>query len=780
MAEIQSLGIGSGLLTADLVDQLVAAEREPVEERLLIEQEEIEAKISAFGTVNSLMSTLDGTVSALASTVSFNAKTASSSDETIITATASSIATTGRYDIVVSTLAQSHSLSTASTYATTNTTVGTGTLTFQFGTTDYTEGTDTYTSFTVNSDLASQELTIDSSNNTLAGIRDTINNANFDVSASIVNDGTGNRLVFTSSTGAAKSMEIVVTNDSGSGLADLDFNSTSTSMEQSQAAADTAVTVNGLSATSSDRVISDMVTGITFNLKKVDASTTVSIDIANDTTSASNKIQSFVDAFNELKTQTNLLTKYDDEGEDSGILLGDSTLRSIVKQLRSTTTGGIQGLSGSTITALSEVGVTTDAETGLLSYDSATFIAAYKATPEDILSLFATNGSTTNTEISYVDSLSDDTVAGDYAVVISAIAEQGAYYALNQADSYTIDSDSDTFVINVDGISSGTITLSSASYTGETMATELNTQIALDSTLKDAGKSVSVAYTGGDLVFTSGSYGSTSSVNFSSLDTNTTSVLGINDTTGTFVGADVLPISGNITIDGDNDTFEMTVNSTASGTITLTQGSYTGADLATQIQTQINADSVFSALGMSSTVAYVTGASDGHLTVDFGLTTDTIAFTTVDTNTIAELGLTRSVGLDVAGTINGATATGSGQRLTGLDGDDSEGIRVNVTSTTTGSKGDVSFIRGIGSQLAILLNTMLDSSSGIVANKTTTLNSLLTENKSDQTDLDERMDALTARLSSQFAFNDAIIATLNSTSDFLTTQFDLINSQYKN
>jgi len=527
-------------------------------------------------------------------------------------------------------------------------------------------------------------------------------------------------------------------------------------------------------------VISDMVTGITFNLKKVDASTTVSIDIENDTSSASTKIQNFVDAFNELKTQTNELTKFDDEGDSNGILLGDSTIRSIVNQLRTTTTGGVQGLTGATITALSEVGVTTDSGTGLLSYDSSEFIAAFKATPEDILSLFATNGSTTNTEIAYVDSLSDNTVAGTYAVEISAISEQGTYYALNQADSYIIDSDSDTFVINVDGVASGTITLSAATYTGATMAAELNTQIALDSTLKSAGKSVTVAYTGGDLTFTSGTYGSTSSVNFTSLDTNTTSVMGINDTTGTFVGADVLPISGNINIDGDNDTFVMTVNSKVSNTITLTQGDYTGSALATQLQSQINADATFAGLGMSATVAYVTGASDGHFTIDFGLTTDTVTFTTVDTNTIAELGLMRATGLDVEGTINGATATGSGQRLTGKTGDDSEGLRVNVTSSTTGSKGNVTFIRGIGNQLSILLDAILNSTTGTVANKTTSLNSLLTENRSDQTDLDERMDALSARLSAQFAFNDAIISTLNSTSDFLTTQFNLLNNQNDN
>ena len=307
MAEVQSLGVGSGLLTADLVDQLVAAEKEPAEARLQLEQEEIEAKISAFGGIKSALDSLDGSVSSLSSPITYKTKTASSTDETVVTATASSIASAGRYDLVVSAVAQAHSLYTASTYTNASSVVGTGTLTFRFGTTDYTPGTDTYTSFTVNTEVASKSLTIDSGNNTLAGIRDTINEANFGVTASIVNDGTGNRLVFTSATGAAKSMEVVVTDDGGSGLADLNFNSSSTAMEQSQAGIDTALTVNGLSTTSSDRVISDMVTGLTFNIKKADASSTVSIDVALDTNSVSEKIQSFVDAFNELKTLTKIL-----------------------------------------------------------------------------------------------------------------------------------------------------------------------------------------------------------------------------------------------------------------------------------------------------------------------------------------------------------------------------------------------------------------------------------------------------------------------------------------
>ncbi|MCB1665323.1 MAG: flagellar filament capping protein FliD [Pseudomonadales bacterium] len=224
MASIQSLGVGSGLLTSELVDQIIEAERAPVEARLDNKQTVAEAKISAYGEITSALSTFDSSLAALRLPSTFNASTVSSSNETSVTATASSLAVAGSYTVNVSQLAQTHSIA-SNAYEEVTDTVGTGVLNFRFGTTTYGVG-DSYDSFTLNPDATSKSIVISSSNNTLAGIRDAVNKANFGVQASIVDDGTGYRLVFTSkNSGAKNSIEVVTTGTDG--LKALNYNASS-------------------------------------------------------------------------------------------------------------------------------------------------------------------------------------------------------------------------------------------------------------------------------------------------------------------------------------------------------------------------------------------------------------------------------------------------------------------------------------------------------------------------------------------------------------------------
>jgi flagellar capping protein FliD len=224
MASIQSLGIGSGLLTAELVDDIIATEREPTENRLNAEQEFVEAKISAYGEVSSSVSAFSGTLQSLALPSTFEASTASSTNEDSVTASASSVAVEGNYIVEVNALAQSHSVASGS-YQTLDETVGTGSLVFQFGTIAY-DGSDNYESFTVNADSSTKAVAINSTNNTLAGIRDAVNAADFGVQASIVDDGSGFRLLFSSvDQGAQNALEIVATGDEG--IRALNYNSSS-------------------------------------------------------------------------------------------------------------------------------------------------------------------------------------------------------------------------------------------------------------------------------------------------------------------------------------------------------------------------------------------------------------------------------------------------------------------------------------------------------------------------------------------------------------------------
>jgi flagellar capping protein FliD len=224
MASIQSLGVGSGLLTSELVEQIIEAERAPVEARLNNKKAIAEAKISAFGEVTTALSAFDSSLQSLRLPSTFNASQVESSNTSAVTGTASSLATSGSYTVSVSQIAQQHSIASGS-YEEVTSTVGTGLLTFRFGTIDFGVG-DSYDGFTVNPDVSSRSISITANNNTLAGIRDAVNNANFGVQATIVDDGSGYRLVFTSkNSGAENSIE--VTTIGSAGLKALSYNQAS-------------------------------------------------------------------------------------------------------------------------------------------------------------------------------------------------------------------------------------------------------------------------------------------------------------------------------------------------------------------------------------------------------------------------------------------------------------------------------------------------------------------------------------------------------------------------
>ncbi len=275
MASIQSLGIGSGLLTSELVDDIIAAEREPIENRLDAEQELVEAKISAYGEIVSSVSAFDSSLQALSLPSTFNTSQAESTNEALVSATASSVAVAGSYTVEVSQLAQSHSVA-SDAYATLDEIVGTGSLTFKFGTIAY-DMSENYQSFTVNPDTSTETLAIDSTNNTLAGIRDAVNNADFGVLASIVDDGSGFRLVFSAEeSGLDQALEIVATGDAG--IRALNYNLASeTATLNAVTAAGTTDLSTGAGLSAADRAFTIDYNGTALNVL-------ISSDPAIDTT----------------------------------------------------------------------------------------------------------------------------------------------------------------------------------------------------------------------------------------------------------------------------------------------------------------------------------------------------------------------------------------------------------------------------------------------------------------------------------------------------------------
>ncbi len=579
MATITSLGAGSGLDLASMVEQLVAAERAPKEALLDLREVTIQAKLSAYGTFKSGLSTFDDALTSLQSAATFRQTTATSSDSDVFTATASGDVSPGSHSIEVTDLAQSHRVASAA-FTSTADTVGTGTITFRFGTYDGT--------FTANPAKAIENVTIDATNNSLQGIRDAVNAADAGVTASIVNDGSGYRLLFKSDdSGAANSLEVTVTdtgdgnNLDNAGLSQLAYDPTGTlgngkNMSETATAQDAAFSIDGLSMTRSSNSVSGAIEGVTLELTGETSGTPATLTLTQDLTGITAQLQAFVDSYNTLNSTLDDLAGYDASTEEGGILLGDSMVNSVSSNIRNILTGAISGLTGQ-YTSLAQIGISFQLD-GTLELDSSDLSAALEDDINAVAKVFAATGTSSDSLISYVSS-TDDTVVGDYALTITQLATKGEF--TGGVAALTVDASNDTFEINVDGIQSGTVTLTQGTYaSGDDLAAQLQSQINGESAIQSGGVSVVVSYDTDHFVITSASYGDASKVELTTvegtglgLDTGS-DVDGVN-VAGTIGGVAATGIGQVLYGSGDTDGLQLTVSGGAlgaRGTLSFTRG----------------------------------------------------------------------------------------------------------------------------------------------------------------------------------------------------------------
>jgi flagellar hook-associated protein 2 len=587
MAGISSPGIGSGLDINSLVSQLVSLEAQPPTNRYNREESSLQTRLSGLGIFKGAVSSLNSSLASLTSAATFQGRKASSSDSDVLTASASSIASEGVYDIDVTTLAKAHTLvtDTTSPFATTTESIGTGSITIKFGTTDYDSGTDTYNSFTQNTGLGTHNITIDSSNDSLEGIRDAINEADIGVRASIINNGSGYLLSFVSENAGADNSIQVTTSTTTGDLSVFDFNGTATNMEQTRAAQDTALTINGVAITSESNSITSAIEGVTLDLLATGTST---LTVSHNKGAVTSAINSFVKKYNDYMSTVDQLTGYDPDTQKAGILIGDAGVRSITNQVQNYITGLVDGLTGP-FTSLATLGITTKDDGGL-EVNSATLSSALEDNFDDVAALFAALGQPSDSLIDFVES-GDDTQVGEYAVNITQLATQGSIEGTdgtrtdlqnhdgsgNFLSDFVVDADNDTFTIVVDGVTANSVTLTQGNYTtASDLAAEIEAQINGDDDLVDNGITVDVSFDNATSTFTitSSSYGSDSTIGFTSVDTNTADELGFSASLTGTDGVDVAGTIGGVTATGAGQ--QLTGSGDADGLVIEITGGATG------------------------------------------------------------------------------------------------------------------------------------------------------------------------------------------------------------
>ena len=315
---ISSTGIGSGLDINGIVSSLTTAAGLAQNNQLSDRKTALTAQVSAYGTFSSALETLQATLTTLTDPKTLAGRTVTLGDDKIASATATSAAIPAQYSLQVQNLATAASLA-SQPLPSGATVVGTGTLNIAVG-------------------GSSASITIDSTDNTLAGIASAINSApnNPGLSASVLTTSAGARLVLTGNvTGAANAITVTQSGGDG-GLAALTYDPTNgvTNLSQTQAATDASFSVNGFAATSASNQVSSVISGVTINLLSASAAgTPTTLTVGNDTTGAQTSIGTFVTALNGLITSIQSLTSYDPSTQTAGPLLGNATLQSFQNQL---------------------------------------------------------------------------------------------------------------------------------------------------------------------------------------------------------------------------------------------------------------------------------------------------------------------------------------------------------------------------------------------------------------------------------------------------------------
>lgn len=357
MAGVTSTGLGSGLDINSIVTQLVAAEQKPTVARLDKKEAQLQAEISALGTVKAAFSDLRTSLTALRNANGLDKIAANSSDPSIFTASASSSVKSAAYAIEVKQLAQAQTQASQGFASADTVPIAAGaTLTIDVGT-------------------SSKAITI-AATDTLSDIMAAINTADAGVTASIVNDGgtDGYHLVLKSdTTGTANT--ITVTDSS-----------TTFTFSEKQAAADAIVGINGIDVTSASNTISSAVDGLTFNLLQAKPGTSLSLSVAADSSSYTTAIKTMTDKYNALIDTIASVASYDPNTKQAGPLFSDGGVRMSIGQIKSILGQAISGLSG-TVKTPHDVGFSTDSG-GRLAFNPAKLSAALVIHKDDVITLF--------------------------------------------------------------------------------------------------------------------------------------------------------------------------------------------------------------------------------------------------------------------------------------------------------------------------------------------------------------------------------------------------------
>jgi flagellar hook-associated protein 2 len=530
-------GLISGIDTTKVIEGLLALEQQKID-NIARKATSIQSQQTAFKGVEARLLALQSQMTQLAKPQNgtFDARSITVSDPDALSAAVTSSAVPGEYHLRVTQLAQAHQLASQG-FDRLDSAVTHGNLSIQIG------------------DVTT-DLTVDDTNDTLQGLAGAINASGAALTATVINDGSGDDqqgyrlLLAAKTTGSAN--QIVVTN----GLADTSGDAIKPILDVVvQAAADASITIGSgpgaLTVTSASNKIDALIPGLSLSLKQSDPDNDITLTVSNDINGITQGIQGFVSAYNEVVNFTNQLSSYDSTTGRAGLLLGNVQLLSIEQQIRSVMQRVVPGATAG-MNYLGALGIATS-DRGLLVLDNtklANILNGNKpgVTLNDVRKLFAMTGSSTNPGMQFVSGSAKTHASTDpYTVHITQAADQAALTAPNAvAASTVIDNTNNTLIVKVNGTTSGTLTLANGTYSRSALAQALKTAINSDTAL--GARDVDVALLNDKATINSRTYGAASRIEVQS--GSALAALG-------FAGGESAQghdVAGSFVVDGDTET----------------------------------------------------------------------------------------------------------------------------------------------------------------------------------------------------------------------------------
>ncbi|SKB41765.1 flagellar filament capping protein FliD [Sphingopyxis flava] len=384
---INSLGMGSGINIPQLVADLANASRAPKVERLSQLSQQNQARISA---VAQARSDLDGFADSLSLMVSDGTlrSTPTVSDESVLSATARAGLTADSYSatIEVTQLARAQT-AYSGVVADRTAAIGQGTMTLSIGGTDH-------------------AITIDATNDSLDGLAAAISASGAGVTASIIADEGGYRLIVKGATGEANAFTLTADAGADPGLAAFGYGAGG-NMTLGQTATDAQFTIDGVAFSRATNIVDDVVPGMSLTLKKAAPGQPVDIGASRPLDMIKQTIGDFVAVYNQVKQS--LAAAADMSGATRSLRQLESQLADLV---------GKTLTSDPAINKLTDIGISTTKE-GLLSLDSAKLEKALATNAGAVEALFNPRRDATHTETTdpgiaaALDAIRDAAVATD-------------------------------------------------------------------------------------------------------------------------------------------------------------------------------------------------------------------------------------------------------------------------------------------------------------------------------------------------------------------------------